>query len=425
MKREMVVVSLQIMLLGWLFIGDGATAYEGYTFFASGATAYLYDGEGQEVHTWRASGSAQTSAYLLADGSALFPIKNRECTFRHNGSYPSGRFQIISWDGEVTWDYTLCDNTFTPGYDIEPMPNGNVLIPAESSSGAARLIEVKPTGATTGEIVWDYTVPDSLNSNNTYCNSVSYNPELDMILIDLQESVRKLVVVDHSTEGNVVYTYQVGTSGRVHAAAWVTKYFLGTDVEIPDADTAAMRTNNLLVVYNGGDKAVEVDMDSKSSVKEFSYRFSDHEGSVQRLPNGNTLMTGGNSRTITEVDDAGNTVATMTAPASIQRVFRYGFDYPGVSRLTTAAERGRVKPQKSPFALSYSAIRNAVTITADPKAGSLSSYRVFSPDGRMVHAGECIGLVTSFSTARLIPGIYFVDIRHVSGVARKNFVKTK
>lgn len=64
-------------------------------------TAHLVDIKDAQLHTWKAAGSAQTAAYLLADGSALFSIKNNACTFRHDGAFPSGRFQKIGWDGTV------------------------------------------------------------------------------------------------------------------------------------------------------------------------------------------------------------------------------------------------------------------------------------------------------------------------------------
>ena len=274
-----------------------ATAYPGYTLCASGAKAYLLDMTGKTLHTWTASSSAQTCAYLLADGSALFPIQNTSCTApQHDGACPSGRFQKISWDGAILWDYKFCDSTARAGYDVEPMPNGNILIPGDSST-VAKVFEVKPTGTNTGQLVWSNTLPSSMTSGQTYINSVSYNPDRDKILVDLQEPQRKLVVIDHSESGSVTLTYTVGTSGRVHAAAWVTRYFMGTTNLLPDGDFTAMRTNNLLVVYNGGPSAVEVNL-ATNLVKSFSYSYSDHEGSVQRLPNGNTLVCNGNSTSI-------------------------------------------------------------------------------------------------------------------------------
>ncbi len=311
-----------------------ASPYPGYTFCASGSTAYLLDMNGKTLHTWTASGSAQTCAYLLPDGSALFPIQNTNCTSpQHDGAYPSGRFQKISWTNVITWDYKFCDSTARAGYDVEPMPNGNILFPADAS-GVSRLFEIQPSGTSGGTLVWSNTLPSSLTGGQTYLNSAKYNPALDAIVVDLQEPQRDLVVISHST-GNVIFTNYVGTSGRVHAANWVSAYFMGTTNLLPDADFVAMRTNNLLVVYNGGTNAVEVSMVTSNKVKTFAVAYNDHEGSVQRLPNGNTLVSIGNTTSIIELDTNGNTVATITAPGMIDRAYRYGYAFPGVSRLVT------------------------------------------------------------------------------------------
>jgi hypothetical protein len=311
-----------------------APACPGYTFCASGATAYLLDMNGKTLHTWTASGSAQTCAYLLSDGSALFPIQNTSCTSpQHNGAYPSGRFQKISWTNTIVWDFYFCDSTARAGYDVEPMPNGNILFPADAS-GVSKLFEIQPSGTSGGTLVWSNTLPSNLTGGQTYLNSAKYNPALDEIVVDLQDPQRDLVVISHAT-GNVVFTNLVGSSGRVHAANWVSKYFMGTTNLMPDADYAAMRTNNLLVVYNGGTKVVEVSMATSNQVKTFSVAYNDHEGSVQRLPNGNTLVSIGNTTSIIELDTNGNTVATITAPGMIDRAYRYGYAFPGVSRLVT------------------------------------------------------------------------------------------
>jgi hypothetical protein len=116
-----------------------SSAYQGYIFCVSGATAYLLDPSGAQVHTWKAAGNAAAVAYLLPDGSALFPIKTT-CTVPGPGAFPSGRLQKIGWDGKVIWDATVCDATFTPGYDLDPMPNGNILMPGKSNTGALKLV---------------------------------------------------------------------------------------------------------------------------------------------------------------------------------------------------------------------------------------------------------------------------------------------
>ena len=39
-----------------------------------------------------------------------------------------GRFQKLSWENEVIWDFNFFDTSFTPHHDIEPLPNGNILV---------------------------------------------------------------------------------------------------------------------------------------------------------------------------------------------------------------------------------------------------------------------------------------------------------
>ena len=39
-----------------------------------------------------------------------------------------GRILKLSWNGEVLWDDIFVNNTFQPHHDIEPLPNGNVLL---------------------------------------------------------------------------------------------------------------------------------------------------------------------------------------------------------------------------------------------------------------------------------------------------------
>ena len=81
------------------------------------------------------------------------------------------------------------------------------------------------------------------------------------------------------------------------------------------------------------DELVEVDPRTNTKVKTFDYELSEHQGSVQRLPNGNTLVVSGYTNTINELDDQGKVVWTMETPDRIARAYRYGLDHPGVANL--------------------------------------------------------------------------------------------
>jgi hypothetical protein len=422
-----VIVSVTLILAACCAPASAAPPYEGYTFCAGGSTGYLLDPSGGVVHTWHASGAAQTCAYLLEDGRALFPIQNNQCLFpHHDGAYPSGRFQKISWDGELLWDYRFCDETARAGYDVEPMPNGNILIPTDAVN-VAKIFEVQPTGPTSGDIIWQCSLPGYLVGGNTYMNAVSYNPELDMILVDMQEPVRRVVVIDHSVPGGqVLHDYSVPGSGRVHAAIWVHRYFLGTDTVMPDADPVAMRLNNLLVVHNGGDRVVEFTWGT-GSTSTIPFAFQDHEGSVQRLPNGNTLVTRGGSATIRELDDAGNVVASMTAPGSIQRAYRYGPTYAGLSNLWPVSDVSEQPSMTTSPSVRFAYDREMETgrVVFSGSEGTSITVRVFSLDGRMVHEGSAWGRMAAFSTKGLSSGVYYVQVPHTGGLYHTRFLKVR
>ncbi len=377
---------------------------------AVGSTVHLLDMSGTSVHTWHASGTAQVSAYLLPDGSVLVPIQNSTCTQpHHDGAYPNGRFQKINWDGQIIWDYRFCDATARAGYDVEPMPNGNILIPTDASN-VSKIFEVQPTGSTTGTIVWQCSLPDSLTGSMTYMNSVSYNPELDQILIDMQEPQRKCVVIDHSVAGgSIVKTYKVAGTGRVHAAIWVHKYFLGTDIEMPDADAAAMRLNNLLVVHNGGDRVAEFTRIS-GAMTTIPFAFQDHEGSCQRLPNGNTLVTRGGSTSIKELNDAGVTVASITAPGPVLRAYRYGPTFSGLAQLFPSGVSTPRAGSSIPVRLVHDRANETGQVSLFGLRGPSSHVRVFSIGGGLLREASTSGTTASFSTRGLPTGVYYVQV---------------
>ncbi len=315
-----------------------AEPYPGYTLFSNGRTALLYDMDKNKVHQWEVdSGSIQTTPYLLSDGSVLFPLNKGGFTFRPGGAHPSGTFQKVSWDGELLWDFSFYGEDFTPGYDVEPMPNGNILVCAgfENRRMPGKIFEIKPTGKTTGEVVWECDVTNKLDSLvQGYINSVSYNPETDQVLVNIQTPGRTLAIFDHSnSSADLVFKWNQGFSGRIHGGFWITDKYIGSDIAVPEADRQAMRVGNIITVSNDDNQVVEVDPRTGKKVKTMNYEFSDHQGSVQRLPNGNTLIVNGYSNIINEVDEEGRVVWSMETPERISRAYRYGLEYSGVSNL--------------------------------------------------------------------------------------------
>jgi hypothetical protein len=222
--------------------------FSGYTLFAPmrSGTTYLIDDNGMVVQTWQSDYIPSASVYLKENGNLL-----RTGRLGGNPTFnifqgEGGVIQEFSWDGDVVWEYTYSTADVIAHHDIEPLPNGNVLIlawelvDAESAIAAGRdpdrlagdalwpeqVIEVQPTGPTSGDIVWEWHLTDHLvqDFDNTkdnfgvvadhpelvdvnfggtgadwnHANSVDYNAELDEILLSARHQ-NEVWIIDHST----------------------------------------------------------------------------------------------------------------------------------------------------------------------------------------------------------------------------------
>lgn len=159
-----------------------ARAFPGYNLInPSGHSIYLYDNEGRVVHSWTSEYSGVV-AYLLENGH-LF--RNAEATNRNprfRGPAVGGRLQEFDWDGNLVWDFEYHSDQRLPHHDAIKLPNGNALLICweliEETEAVARgrrpetikdshlqpdcLVEVRPTGPKTGEVVWEWRSWDHL-----------------------------------------------------------------------------------------------------------------------------------------------------------------------------------------------------------------------------------------------------------------------
>ena len=182
---------------------NDSRAFQGYTLIAPmfSRTTYLIDMEGKVVRTWDSLYTPGQSAYLLENGH-LFRPGAHQPTPAGFGPGAGGQVQEFDWDGQIVWDFAYVDSTHLPHHDACKLPNGNVLMivwekkTKEQVLAAGRrpdmvgnagvhpdyLIEVKPTGKTTGEIVWewhlwDHLIQDHDRSKPNFGN-ISDHPEL-------------------------------------------------------------------------------------------------------------------------------------------------------------------------------------------------------------------------------------------------------
>ena len=271
-------------------------AYQGYTLLSPmfSTETYLLDMEGKVVRTWQCGCRPGHSAYLLEDGTLL------RAGSLERGEHPlaggpgaGGRIQKYSWEGELLWEYRLANETQLQHHDICALPNGNVLMIAwekktrDEALAAGRdpetitdaglqpdcLIEVKPTGKTTGEVVWEWHLwdhviqdrdsakanygnvaehaelvdlnygeglarllnnpqavnqlagigyvaapapggrPPRINPDWTHFNSVAYNAELDQVMVSVH-AFSEIWIIDHSTTTKEAAGHSGGRYGK-------------------------------------------------------------------------------------------------------------------------------------------------------------------------------------------------------------------
>ena len=152
-----------------------AGAFEGYTLFGplNSRTTYLVDLDGEVAHSWECDSPPAGGMYLLEDGTLLRCGREDEGP-RFRGGGIGGRIQRLAPDGSALWRYQLASEDRHQHHDVEPLPNGNVLvitwerIPAEAAVALGRdpehvgkagmwpdaVYEIRPTPPEGGEVVW-------------------------------------------------------------------------------------------------------------------------------------------------------------------------------------------------------------------------------------------------------------------------------
>ena len=178
-------------------------AFQGYSLIAplNAKKTYLIDMQGRVVRAWESKFTAGQEAYFLENGHLLraATLDNRERLF--GGAGQGGRVQEFDWDGNLVWDFKFHDDKRVAHHDICRLPNGNVLLIVwEIKTGAETIavgrrpetvrgpwladsiVEIKPTGKTTGEVVWewhawDHLIQDSDSAKANY-GDVGKHPEL-------------------------------------------------------------------------------------------------------------------------------------------------------------------------------------------------------------------------------------------------------
>lgn len=237
---------------------------EGYVLFSpmTSTNSYLIDKCGEKVHEWNTSSfQPALSAMLLEDGSLLRTGQSNNPFFDEGGS--GGIIEKFDWNGNLTWSYTLSDSLNCLHHDVKMMPNGNILCIVwdsytkqeavqngknesynQSVLWSEKIIELKPIGTDSAEIVWEWKLFDHLiqDYDNTklnygvvedhpelvdinyfpgvqntpdwiHLNSIDYNPVLDQILVSTHR-LCEVWILDHSTTTQEASGHTGGAAGQ-------------------------------------------------------------------------------------------------------------------------------------------------------------------------------------------------------------------
>ena len=255
MNRMLLVLTglWPILLLSQNTVGlisyDPPLTYDGYNLIYphNQPNVYLLDNCGEIVKVWEDDPGFRpgNTAYLLPDGRVV--KTKRPASVVGNPIWAGGgggTVEIRDWNNNLEWSFTLNDSLARLHHDIEPMPNGNILMivwevkTAEEAIQAGRdpatidnqelwpdyIIEVNPG---TDEIVWewhawDHLIQDFDNTKDNFgvvadhpelininfdnngvadwlhANAIDYHPDIDQILLCVP-FFNEIWIIDHST----------------------------------------------------------------------------------------------------------------------------------------------------------------------------------------------------------------------------------
>ena len=198
MKRAFTVLPV-LALVTFLLVGtnaqntvglisyDFSQTYNGYNliFPHNQPNVYLLNSCGEIAHTWtdEANFRPGNTGYILDNGNLV--KTKRDASVQDDAIWAGGggeTVEIRTWDNELLWTFTINDSLRRLHHDIEPMPNGNILMivweskTREEAIAAGRnpdlipddevwpdyIIEVEPIGFDSFNIVWEWHVWDHL-----------------------------------------------------------------------------------------------------------------------------------------------------------------------------------------------------------------------------------------------------------------------
>ena len=267
MKSILIFTIVKCVLFAQAF--DGMTLVTPTQGGGGGGTFYthLMDNDLNEINTWIHPYGPASMPYLNSDSTLIYPYRVPNPTMSVGGV--GGGISIYSWDGDLLWDYEVSDENYQHHHDVEPLPNGNILVIAWEKKTASEayaagrqsidnslnemwataILELEPVGNNEANIVWEWHIWDHLiqdadpsadnygvvedhpelqdinygdagsnqgpggaNGDWKHINAIDYNEHLDQIVFSSRFH-DEIYIIDHSTTTEEAAGHSGGNSG--------------------------------------------------------------------------------------------------------------------------------------------------------------------------------------------------------------------
>jgi hypothetical protein len=345
------MIKIFLLLIGLIC----ADVFDGYTLYTAepNYTTYLIDNDLNIVNEWYADCQPASMAYLQPDSTLIYPCKQDELMIEGTAA-AGGRIIHYDWDGTILWDWE-CDEdwgSFQLHHDIEPTPNGTILVIAKEDINGFMpdtILEIHPDGMHGAYLVWMWRVADHMSANlynpYTFYSEADYN-QLDWNHFNAISLNQYGEILLSSRNWGEIYIIDWGGSSDI-LYRWGNPQNYGVDEE--QILFAQHGVNQIPIGYPGegniilfNNMSVQGGDNDNSIVMEFTPDFETFEGEVVwtfdnnfysakqsgafRLPNGNTFTSVAQDGYMFEVTYDGEVVWELYQEG-VFRAQKYGMNY--------------------------------------------------------------------------------------------------
>lgn len=254
-----------------------------------GGPVFIFDSDNDLVWWYEAEGDDVMRSRLSFDGKYMW-LRN---TAQADGT---GVVRRIELDGSNPESWALGTTT----HDLAVIPDGNVGLVSHAENGCDEILEFNPD---TEEVRTVFNLTEAHGQVDCHVNALVYQSDDDSFVIsDWAESI--YVKIARQT-GEIIWIMNT-EYGQFEGASWEKQHSM--HMLAPD---------HILLFSNGGNgqptRILEYEFDVTAGTATEIWRYEDgpstmYGGDVQRLPNGNTLITYSASAEMHEVNPAGQIV---------------------------------------------------------------------------------------------------------------------